>query len=273
MGGGLIKQGRYLVMMKDNSNQKYSEEEIEHLIQMNKYTFSVQVDRLFNLLKNIKLEKGNILLHDIIGRIVWNASATASSIKLLINNNDEYGSRSLARKLFECKLLLEYIFHESDKSKVVARILAYDFFNEGAEESKEKAVNTISTFVNLTKDDDSIVKHFEYYINRGPKHWHWFEKSFEKIVKYLETKTGNALVDEMLFANNTDFLKLLHKSAHIDLDFKRDYKYVNSEGEIEFTSPLEYSKEKLFGIIGLSRIIMKDIIELVESNLNIKITT
>ncbi len=252
---------------------KMSVEEIEKLLPTNKYTFSVQVQRIMKLLKKIKPKVGNFLFWYIIGRIVWNASATANSIGKLIEIDDHYGATSLTRKLFECKLMIDYLFQANDRSKIIGRIMSYELFTGKGKTEKEEAINIVTAIVNGFGEDQNIIKHFEYYLERGPKHWNWTEKSFEKLARSVERKTGDDKIDNMLVQSKIELLNLYHRGAHVDLDLSNDYLLDKEDGDIEYKSPLEESKEKLFGIIGLSRLIIMDIIDTIELKLKEEFTT
>lgn len=244
--------------------------EIEKYLPTNKYTFSVQVDRLLTTLQKIKPRPGNFLYWDILGRILWNATATAKSMENLLKFDDHYGFHSLARKLLECKLLIIYLSRTENKSKVIARIMAYEYFDKKQNLTKEKLLEYVSVIVNGFKEDVEIIEYFKQDLDRGPKHWHWTEKSFEKLLISTLTSTGNKKIDSFMLATESKILNLFHKGMHVDLELEKDYLRDKPDGDIEYISPFEKSNEKLLGVIGLARLIIMDIIDLIELELSNK---
>lgn len=233
----------------------------------------VQVDRLHELLNTIKPKRGNFLLPDLTGRIIWNATAITNSISQLAYNNNDYGVQSLIRKQFECYLLLDLLLTSSDQSKLIAKIMAYEFFDfdghrntftfQGhTKPTKEEAIDAVKKVVEGFKEDKKIVDYFISAISSKKKHWHWSEQSFDNIIK-RKFNPADEFERESL-KQRLSLYELYNKSAHVDVHQDRLIDLPN--GKIKYSSPLEQSTNILIGLLGLSLMINEDIFDLVEEH-------
>jgi hypothetical protein len=234
--------------------------DVEHLLSSNRRRVKVQVDRLKTLLNAIKPAPGNFLFTDLVGRLVWNATATTNAIDQLADQMNDYGASSLLRKVFECKVLLEYMLTTPDKNAVIARIMAYEFFdasevrmNEAANRiSKEPAIANVRKIVEGFKEDSAIINHFKSMIGNTRSHWHWLGESFEKVIKRMNP-------------DDVKYFKLYSEFAHIDVSEDR----LEPTEEILYQSPVGSSRVKTAGILGLTFLINQDIIITIEQNRNL----
>lgn len=253
-----------------------SEEKLDELLPRNKHTFQSSVNLLYDLLKRIEPKEGHFLFIDIIGRIVWNAIAVSNSMNTLIKKNDSYGVGSLSRKLFECHLLLEYLFSTENKNKAIALIMAYhayEFKNKSNDFDTDQAIEKAEIIINRFGEDPKILEYLRSFLdpNRKQKNWHWSEMSFKKIIKKYFGNRGNEELNSMIIQLKLKLLNNFNNSAHVDLDLSNDYLKKAANGDLEYVSPFKSSKKELLGLIGLARQTIKDIIEIVESNLELKV--
>jgi hypothetical protein len=242
------------------------DENIDDLIIRNKFTYSVQVKKLEKLLSKVKPKKGNFLFTDIVGRIIWNACATAKGIELLLEQDYDFGVRSMTRKLFECQILLMHLFQSDDPNKEIARVMAYSHDWKKNVIPVETMIEDITKIVNGFGESKEIIEHFKIFINGKKGHWHWTGKTFAKIIKDSSGKTSEDELNELETKTMLDYLGIFHQGAHVDLMLNEDLLSDSESGEIQYKDPFRKSKTKLFGFIGIARMTIQEIISLTEKN-------
>jgi hypothetical protein len=229
----------------------------EQMLSSNRRRVKVQIDRLTVLLKAVKPAPSNFLFTDLVGRLVWNATATTNAIDQLADKMNDYGVSSLLRKLFECKVLLDYMLTTENRNVVIARIMAYNFFNisnvraGNATErlSRQQAISDVRKIVEGFNEDPAIITLFTSMIANKRSHWHWLGESFEKTLSRLN------LSDAQSFKQYSEF-------AHVDIYEDR----LEPTEEIQYQSPVMTSRSRMAGLLGLVFMTNQDIIERVLDN-------
>lgn len=246
------------------------DDDIEEILVRQKYFFGAKINKIENLQSKIKAIKGNYLFTDIVGRVLWHAVSTSKTIEHLIQNDDAYGIHSIARKLIECSLLLDYLFNATDRNNIISNILAQHYFDKQEESDrdlKEWMIQQVEKLVNEFEENPIIIEYFKDKINSKSKHWSWTNSSFNKLLK-------NSILDEMpdylkdwSFDNRKSVLNLLHKGSHINLDLETGF-FKEENGDIVFRPPSDSSKEQLHGTIGISGMLIDEIHDIIESNMD-----
>lgn len=221
------------------------------MFERHKRIVTYQVDQLTKLLNAIKPERSRFLFTDLIGRIVWNATATTNTIKNLAECNDDYGIASILRKLFECRILINYMFTTENRSEVIGRILANGYFDETENFSGSKlkewrvdALDSVRRIVAGFNEDQKIIDYFVGFIGNKRKHWHWIEQGFANASRKFDDR-GDSL------------FRSYSQMAHVNvLD-----DYLEPTEEIKYRSPLTSSTRRLAGLLGICRFINMDIID------------
>lgn len=238
--------------------------DINEVLPRNIQSYQVLVQRLKESLVLIKPQKGNFLFRDIVGRVTWSSCTTAKSIEVLAIARDSYGIKSIVRKLWEAYLTLEHLFNAPSKDEEIARIMAYEYFDKNhPDNTLEKVFEQVEEIIIKAEESLKILDYFRKFLNSKRKHWHWSEKSFDRLIQSIN-KTGNSSVDHLIHTTHRSFLKAFHKGMHIDLNLQEDLLTRNDMDELEYMNPFTSSKEDLFAYLGLSRMIIKNIIWLIE---------
>lgn len=242
------------------------EEELDTLLQRNIISLEVQIRRLNGLLINILPQKGNYLFTDLIGRIVWHSCATSNTILILAKNYNDYGVKSLSRKVFECYLLLSHLFNSKDRSKEIAKILSNEF-RKKQNLNIEDSISIIERLVYSFEEDEIILDEFKKQIKQKGNHWHWSGISFKTMIKDLKDESTNSPDFENEMTNHKLFLlNSYNENAHIDFSLDEDFLEDNDNGTCQYKDPNSISKILLFKYLGLIRLILGDIEDILNEN-------
>lgn len=171
-------------------------------------------------------------------------------------------------------MLINYMFHTENKSKAIALIMAYHFFDI-KERSKDinlnKAIKDAEKIVIGFEENAKIIDYLKSFLNpkRKRKSWHWSELSIEEIIKKYMINIDDQKLSKEVLRLKLSQLDLYHEGAHVNLDLSQDYLTNTTKEEIEYVNPLINSKAELLGFIGLARLSIQAIIKLVKENLEL----
>jgi len=124
----------------------------------------------------------------------------------------------------------------------------------------------VEKIINFYKEDPKILEEFKEQIIRKKEHWHWSGGSFRKIIEGFKDKVGIENIDDQIKNHKIDLLNNFNKNAHIDFYLNEDFLENGISNNFQYKDPCQISFAALLGYIGLIRITIEDIIELIEEN-------
>lgn len=242
-----------------------NEKELDELIPKNINSLKRTISELNILLNCITPEKGNFLFTDLIGRIVYNTCATSNSIMILAKEFNDYGVKSLTRKIYESYIILYFLLNSKNKSKEIAKILASEYSKENNLDL-DNLISKIEKIVLSFNEDNRIIEEFKIQIKLKKKYWHWSGKSLNNILKEIHNDTNIIEFDRDLNNLKLEMLYDFNKYVHIDFELEQDFLTTNENGINHYKNPFEYSKVNLYKYLGFNRLILKDIIKILTDN-------
>jgi hypothetical protein len=249
------------------------EEEWDKLLHRNIFSLECQTIRLNKLLTSILPQKGNFLFTDLIGRIVWHTCATSNTLLILAKNHNDYGIKSLSRKVFECYLLLTLLFNSKEKSKEIAKILCSEFRRK-KNLTEEESILIIEKLVYSFEENETILDEFKAQIKQRRNHWHWSGISFRTMIKDFKDESSYMPdFDKEMIELKLKLLNSYNENAHVDFSLDEDFLEDNSDGTYQYKNPNDSSKILLYKYLGLIRLILGDIEDLLRNNRNSYFTT